>query len=157
MKKLVLIRHAEAEQNLKNIADFDRPLTQLGKQDAIQMAAFLRKKGSLPQHVISSPALRALTTAHIFTVTLGLNDAETDAKIYEADANALLQVVDQMDEQHEVIALVGHNPGISNLLYLLTGEVTTMPPCAWAEIVLEADLWPEVSGNTGKLVQYQYP
>lgn len=157
MKKLIVIRHAEAEQNLETSADFNRALTESGKLDAARMADLLLKKGTVPQIIISSSALRAVTTAHIFTVTLGLKDAAPNIKIYEANVNSLLQIITGLNDQHEAVGLVGHNPGISNLLYALTGKITTMPTAAWAEIELEVDSWSEVSGDTGKFIQYQYP
>lgn len=157
MKKLFLIRHAEAEPIAEGLTDFDRPLTPSGKQDAAQMAALLLSKGTVPQFIITSPALRALTTAHIFRVTLGLKDAQANPDIYEANADILLEIVNQLDNQCQIVALVGHNPGVSNLLYYLTDKITTMPTCGWAELELEAETWAEVSGNTGKILQYQYP
>lgn len=157
MKKLVLIRHAEAEPYTGTQIDFDRPLTNSGKQEAAQMAAYLLTKASVPGIIVSSPALRALTTAHIFSATLGLDDGKTDPEIYEANTNTLLRIVNLFDDGFEVAGLVGHNPGVSNLLYFLTGKITTMPTGCWAEIELEAETWAEVSGNSGKLVQYQHP
>ncbi|MVN22296.1 SixA phosphatase family protein [Mucilaginibacter arboris] len=156
MKKLILIRHAEAESILESLTDFDRPLTSKGKQDAAQMAAFLLNSGNLPQITITSPAVRALATAHIFTATLGLDDAVINAKIYEANVDALLQLLNRLEDQYETACLVGHNPGISNLLYFLTGKITTIPTAAWAEVELEADRWAEVSSGTGKMLQYKY-
>lgn len=157
MKKLVLIRHAEAELLAENLDDFDRPLTTAGKQEAAQMAAFLLTKASMPNIIISSPALRALTTAHIFSATLGLDNAKTDSEIYEAHTKILLRIINFLDDEYEVAGLVGHNPGVSNLLHLLTGKITTMPAGSWVEIELEAEKWAEVSSNTGQLIQYQHP
>lgn len=157
MKTLVLIRHAQAEDSEDKISDFDRALTNSGKRDAVKMAKLLKESGFLPQNFISSNALRALTTANIFTNTLNLEDPETTFKIYEANVRALLQLITQIKKAHDVIALVGHNPGVSNLLYHLTGKITTMPTCAFAIVALEVDNWSEVSGGTGKVIQYSYP
>ncbi len=155
MKKLVLIRHAEAET--EKLSDFERELTVTGKQDAAKMAALLLNKAALPEIIICSPALRALATAQIFTVTLGLEKAETNPNIYEAATGTLLQLINRLDNQNQIVALAGHNPGMSNLLYELTGKITTMPTCAWAEVELHADNWAEVGSGCGKLIQYQYP
>jgi phosphohistidine phosphatase len=156
MKKLILIRHAEAEPETEELQDFERPLTTFGKQNAAEMATLLLNQSSFPQTIICSPALRALTTAQIFTATLGLKEAETNLKIYEANADTLFQLINQLNDQYETVGLVGHNPGVSNLLYYLTSKITTMPTCASAEVELEADSWAEVTGNCGELVQYQY-
>lgn len=157
MKKIVLIRHAEAEPETENIPDFERKLTVVGKQNAAKMAAYLLNQATLPEAVICSPAIRALTTAQIFTVTLGLEEAKTNLNIYEADTDTLLKIINRSDNQNQIIALVGHNPGVSNLLYELTGKITTMPTCAWAAIALHANNWAEVDRNCGKIIQYQYP
>ncbi len=157
MRKLVLIRHAEAKPEMENSTDFDRPLSSSGKKDAAQMAGVLLQKGILPQIIISSPALRALTTANIFTAALSSEGLKTNADIYEAHEDTLLHIVNHLDDQYKVAGLVGHNPGISNLLYLLAGKVITMPTCAWAIVELEAESWAQVSSDTGKLIQFQHP
>ncbi len=157
MRKLVLIRHAEAKPEMENSTDFDRPLSSSGKKDAAQMAGVLLQRGILPQIIISSPALRALTTANIFTAALSSEGLKTNADIYEAHEDTLLEIVNHLDDQYKVAGLVGHNPGISNLLYLLTGKVITMPTCAWAIVELEAESWTQVSSDTGKLIQFQHP
>ncbi len=157
MKKLILIRHAEAEPETSITTDFDRPLTDSGKKEAAKTAAFLLNKCSAPETIVSSPALRALATAEIFAATFGMDEVKSNQKIYEADVNSLLQIITQTDNQYAVAALVGHNPGISNLLYSLTDKITTIPTAAWAEVELEAESWDEVSTAIGKLLQYQYP
>lgn len=156
MKKLILIRHAEAGHQSKTLTDFGRTLTPSGKQDAAKMAILLNR-ASVPQVIISSPALRALTTAQIFTATLGLDDAGIKADIYEATADTLLRIVNHLDDRYQVIALVGHNPGVSNFLHKLSGKITTMPTASFVEIALEVESWAEVSGDLGTLIRYQYP
>ena len=157
MKVLVLIRHAEAENNSEQISDFTRPLTTTGKSDAVKMAVLLKKAGTVPQTMISSLALRALTTANIFSSTLNLKEPQTDKRIYEAEVEALLAVINSMVDQNQTAALVAHNPGISNLLYYLTGKMTTMPTCAFAVISFETEHWNQVSAGTGELLQYSFP
>ena len=157
MKTLVLIRHAKAENNLKETTDFDRPLTTSGKQEAVKMAELLKKSGTATPFFISSPALRALTTANIFSSTFNTETPQTDETIYEAEVEALLAVINSINNQNQTAALVGHNPGISNLLYYLTGKMTTMPTCAFAIIEFETDNWKEISAGTGKLKEYIYP
>lgn len=157
MKKLVLIRHAEAEPETGSISDFDRNLTNAGKKDAAKMAAILLNNTPVPEIMISSPAARALETAHIFAATFGLDNVKTEPKIYEASAETLLQIINLFDDRYNIVHLVGHNPGISNLLYKLTVEITTMPTSSWVEIELKADSWVQISADSGILLQYQFP
>lgn len=156
MKKIVLIRHAEAESETSSISDFDRNLTNAGKKDAAKMAATLLNNTPVPEIIFSSPATRALETAHIFAATFGLDNVKTEPKIYEASAETLLQIVNLFDDKYNVVHLVGHNPGISNLLYKLTAEITTMPTSAWVEVELKANSWTEISADCGILLQYQF-
>ncbi len=157
MKKLVLIRHAEAEPETSSINDFDRKLTSAGKKDAAKMAAMLLNNTPVLEIIISSPAARALETAHIFAATFGFDDVKTEPKIYEASAETLLCIINLFEDKYDVVHLVGHNPGVSNLLYKLTTEITTMPTSAWVEVALEADSWAEISADSGILLQYQFP
>jgi len=157
MKKLILIRHGEAEPETNSTSDFDRNLTDRGKKDAAKMAAMLLNRVPAPEIIISSPAFRAINTAHIFAATFGFDDVNPDAAIYEASAETLLKIVNQLSDDQMVACLVGHNPGVSNLLYTLTGEITTMPTSAWVEVELNAENWAEASADTGKLLQYQHP
>ncbi|RYY22738.1 MAG: hypothetical protein EOP41_06940, partial [Sphingobacteriaceae bacterium] len=120
MKKLILIRHGEAEPETSRTDDFNRNLTVSGKQDAAKMAALLLNKSDFPNHMISSTAVRALNTAHIFAATFGFDDVTTEVQIYEASAETLLKIICQLSDAHETVCLIGHNPGVSNLLYLLT-------------------------------------
>lgn len=157
MKKLVLIRHAEAEPENGSISDFDRNLTNAGKKDAAKMAAILLNNTPVPEIIISSPSTRASETAHIFAATFGLDDVKTEPKIYEARAETLLQIINLFDDKYDIVHLVGHNPGVSNLLYMLTAEITTMTTSAWVEVELKADSWTEISADCGSLLQYQFP
>jgi phosphohistidine phosphatase len=157
MKTLVLIRHAQSENVNNDISDFDRALTKTGKHDAADIAQLLKEAGIVPQIFISSTALRALTTATIFTDTFNSKEPETTFEIYEANVPALLRVVTGMDNTNEIAAVVGHNPGVSDLLYYLSGKITTMPTCAFAVVELKTDSWNEVSGGSGELIQYSHP
>lgn len=155
MKKLVLIRHAEAEPETNS--DFDRKLTDAGKQDAAKMAAILFNNTAAPEIIISSTAARALETAHIFAATFGLDEVKMELKIYEATAETLLQIINLLDDNYDVVHLVGHNPGVSNLLHKLTAEITTMPTSSWVEVEVEANNWAEISADSGIILQYQFP
>ena len=156
MKKLLLIRHAKAV-HVNGMNDFERPLKPSGIEDATMMAQRLHTHGIIPQLIISSPALRTITTANIFSEHLAVHAVETNEHIYEASEGALLQVIDKFPGERDFIALVGHNPGISEILYYLTGESKDMATCAVAVIEFDLDKWSEVSLNNGNLLHYDKP
>jgi len=156
MKKLLLIRHAKAEKDT-SVKDIDRPLKYTGIQDARFMAEKLKDSSLVPQIIITSPALRTKTTAEIFADHLLLPDPTINKVIYEASQQTLLKVINQLPNQYDFIALVGHNPGISQVLYYLTGEVKEVHTSTVAVIDFENDDWASVSGDIGKLVFFSWP
>ncbi|MGZ3871732.1 MAG: SixA phosphatase family protein [Mucilaginibacter sp.] len=156
MKKLLLIRHAKAEKDTAG-KDIDRPLKYTGMQDAGFMADRLKQHLLVPQIVVCSPSLRTKTTAEIFTEHLGLPAPSINKAIYEASEKALLKVIQGFPDQYDFIALVGHNPGISQILYYLTGEVRDVHTSTIALINFEIDDWASVSMDLGKLVYYSSP
>lgn len=156
MKKLLLIRHAKAEKDTP-VKDFDRPLKYTGIQDATFMADRLKDESIIPQLIITSPALRTKTTAEIFADSFGLPDPTSVKKIYEASEQTWVKVINQLPNEHNFIAVVGHNPGVSQILYYLTGEAREVHTCTTALIEFEADEWAEISEDMGKLVYYSSP
>jgi phosphohistidine phosphatase len=156
MKQLLLIRHAKAEKDT-SVKDIDRPLKYIGIQDAAFMAERLKDKGYIPQMIVTSPALRTKTTAEIFADHFLLPDPGINKKIYEASQQALLHVINQLPGQNDFVALVGHNPGIAQILYYLTGEAREVHTSTVALIEFETDDWASVSRDTGKLVYYSWP
>lgn len=156
MKKLLLIRHAKATHQPGYI-DFERPLTSKGLEQCETITARLIKGNIKPQFLVASPALRTLSTANVFTQELALDAATTFPDIYDASESTLLKVIYNLPDEHDFIALVGHNPGISQVLYTLSGEPREMPTCAIALIEFEADNWMELHEGSGKLTLFDSP
>lgn len=156
MKKLLLIRHARATHET-GFVDFERPLQESGLQDAAIMAGRLKENNLVPQMLIASPALRTLSTANVFSQHLTLPHAQTDRTIYEATITELMKVVSALPDNYDFIALVGHNPGMSDLLYYLTGQLQDVPTCAMMLIEFDTDRWNEIIEDSGNLVFYDYP
>src|SRR2546427_2259563 len=119
MKKLYLVRHAKSSWDNVEMNDFDRPLNERGTKDAPHMANVLKQRRVFPDRMISSPAVRALTTCKAFAKELGFdkNNIITIDKLYHASADTWLQVLQSLKEHKhdkEDVALVfGHNPGIT--------------------------------------------
>jgi phosphohistidine phosphatase len=156
MKKLLLIRHAKATHE-SGYVDFDRPLKQSGMQDSVLMATLLKGQLQIPQIIITSPALRTKTTAEIFANHFKLPVPGEDKRIYEASENTWVKVINSLPDEHDFIGIVGHNPGISQILYYLTSQLKEMPTCAVAVITFENDTWQSISEEDGKLVHFDSP
>jgi phosphohistidine phosphatase len=152
MKTLLLLRHAKSSWQEADLRDFDRPLNKRGTKAAPLMGNFMRARAVRPDLIVSSPALRARTTAALVAESGELQaELRYDERIYEADLNALLKVVSQLDEAAETVLLVGHNPGFQELLKFLTGEEHEFPTAALAYIALETDKWSDAGQGSGRL------
>lgn len=142
MKTLILVRHAKSDRkNDPTIEDFDRPLNARGEQDASLMAERLAESGLRIDALVSSPALRARSTAGAFSRKLNL-PLQTDKCIYEAGVTQLLKTVRSFSDQHSAVILVGHNPGLSEFLRYLTDEnYADLPTAGVAVVELPLKFW----------------
>lgn len=159
MKKLTLIRHAKSDWNSGVARDFDRPLNRRGKKAAPLMAARILQRGSVPDLLVSSPAQRAVETAVLLADELELPQEQIvyQQNIYEATPLTLVDIVRGLpDVEH--IALIGHNPGLSELgLWLCIQAPEWLPTCAVLELELAVADWSAVSSGCATLLYYDYP
>lgn len=152
MKYLTLIRHAKSSWGNASLRDFDRPLNERGLSDAPRIGAYLQESDfPAVDRIISSPALRAKTTAGIIARALGA-DSESiilEAGIYEASLPHLLNLIRGFEDPAKHIILVGHNPGFEQLARALdpafAGDGEKFPTCGLAHIDLAVEYWVEVA------------
>lgn len=159
-KQLLIVRHAKSDWGNAGLADFDRPLNKRGHANAPEMAERLVKQQIVPELIVSSPALRALTTAKYFAEVWGIpsDSILQESEIYEANVKSLLTVITNFDNQFNQIALFGHNPGLTDLAnYLSNGHIYNMPTSSVVIIEFPFDNWEEISANTGKVLLFDYP
>ena len=156
MKKLLLIRHAKAVHDL-SYDDFERPWKHSGIKDAEFMAERLISEKIIPKQLITSPALRTVSTADIFAQYLSLAKAKEDLRIYDASRLTLLDVINGFDNTKDFIGLVGHNPTLEQIIHYLTGNAVDFPTCAIALIEFDLDDWAAVSAQTGTIKWYSVP
>jgi phosphohistidine phosphatase len=148
MRELILMRHAEATSAAGATDDFQRPLTNHGRELVLRAAHAMAVEHGAPQLIICSPALRTLQTAELLLQTQSLPPAvlRTESSIYLATVTTLQRLVRQTDDAVMRLLLIGHNPGISQLLQTLTpghgrrGLATAqfaclpLPMLRWAEL-----------------------
>jgi len=158
-KKLYVVRHAKSDWSHEGMSDFDRPLNERGMRNAPFMADRFAEAAHAIDFILTSPANRAITTAGFFKRRLGLSEEQwdTERRIYEADANRLLSIVNGLDDASTSVMLVGHNPGLSSLVNLLTGEWVVMSTCSIAEIEVPFNSWSMVSAGTCNLLSFDFP
>jgi phosphohistidine phosphatase len=158
-KQLLIIRHAKSDWDDPKLADFDRPLNKRGHRDAPQMARKLLKKHIVPQQLVSSPAKRAITTAEYFADVFQLDKKHIrkEKDIYEASSSQLLKVVNSLDNHYDIIAIFGHNPGLSDLAINLCNQHIEMPTCGAVLVNFPFDAWEMISNGTGELEFFDFP
>ncbi|MEK6279346.1 MAG: histidine phosphatase family protein [Acidobacteriota bacterium] len=152
MKNLLLLRHAKSSWKKPNLSDFDRPLNERGQKAAQIVGRFLRKQEFEVDLVISSPAVRARQTIErVLSSAKWTPEVRFDQRIYEASPTTLLEVVSQIDEDRKSVLLVGHNPGMEELLTLLVGKEEPMPTAALAKISISIKRWDKIEGSKAAL------
>lgn len=152
MKTLLLMRHAKSSWKDAGLRDFERPLNERGRKSAPLMGRLLRRRKTLPDLVVSSPAERARETTALVAESAALRaPARFDERIYEATPATLLEVVAQLDETADTALLVGHNPGMEELIASLTGAQERMPTAAVACVALDVEKWSKARAGAGRL------
>lgn len=158
---LTLIRHAKASVEQRGGGgDFERALAPRGERDVVRMGKRLATAGSTPDLIVSSAALRADQTARAIAVEIGhpLDQIVTSEDLYLASERYLLDSVRATDPAVRHLALVGHNPGLSDLWGWLTDDYgTNLPTCGIARLELETESWREVIPGCALLVDFDYP
>ncbi len=158
MKKLFIIRHAKSDWEDSSLDDFDRPINKKGEKNAPFMGQILANKNIKPDLIISSPALRAITTAQLIAKEVNYEKNITPNQyIYEAYVTSLQEIIEYIHDSNETVFLVGHNPGVSALAYMLCDLKENLPTCSIVEIEFNCNSWMDASKGNSKLVSYDYP
>jgi phosphohistidine phosphatase len=139
----VLVRHAHAEWPNYTGTDFDRPLTPQGFADARATAIAIRDAGHRPGLLLTSPALRTMQTTGVIAATLGLpeNSVLPASQLYNAGPEILQAELRKAFLAADVVMLVAHNPGISELARALTGNpaFAALRPAHWLHVARPRD------------------
>ncbi len=160
MKSLILVRHGKSSWDHPGLADFDRPLSGRGQRDAPRMAKRLQRRGAKPDVIVSSPARRALETARIFAMQLGINEERLilEKNIYEASWQELLDIVRGLHDSWQCVMLVGHNPGFTSLASQLGREAPdNIPTSGCASLALAVHHWHAVRPDQNADLEFDYP
>jgi phosphohistidine phosphatase len=123
-RELLILRHGKSDWGT-GLDDFSRPITDRGKRSAQRVGVWLAEQGLQPDYVVSSPAERAITTTQKALKAMG-GDAKgikRDRRIYAAGLNTLLAVLEDVPTNAKRVLIVGHNPGLEELLEHLVGSV----------------------------------
>ena len=159
MKTLLLLRHAKSSWKNSDADDHERSLNKRGKKDAPRMGRLLRDENLLPDLIVSSSAKRCRKTLErVIQGSSYRGESRISGELYEANAQGLRDFLSHLPESANRILLVGHNPGLEELLEPLVGVYTPLSTAAVARVELPIDSWRDLTQETrGNLVNVWQP
>ena len=162
MKSIYLVRHAKSDWGYEGLADIDRPLNKRGCHDAHMMSNLMKSKKILPDLIITSPAVRAISTALIFCLNFNLLPSTIiiEPNLYDTDIKQYFEIIAKIENSHNNIMLFGHNPIITELANSLTIPFTeNIPTCGIVGICqsMKIDHWRGFKDTLAELTLYDYP
>lgn len=158
MKTLYLLRHSKSSWSTPSLDDFDRPLNERGKRDAPFMGDILAKKNIFPQFFVTSPALRAVKTSEVIAkkINYPIGSIIKERNLYEASALDILSVIKKTDNKIESLMLVGHNPGMTDLINIISNrKMDNLPTSGIVCLKKETESWDD--DDEWEFVFIEYP
>lgn len=168
MKILGLFRHAKSDWNDARLRDFDRPLNARGRKGAAVMGQHIAEQGVSWDRIIASPAVRVAQTIEIAEEAAGhAPPINWDRRIYLASSATLLDLLRDQEGDPKSIIMVGHNPGLEDLIFDLVPDdgssplrdivEAKFPTAAYAVLELDVDNWSDVEEGCARLVHLVRP
>lgn len=160
MKRITLLRHAKSSWDDPGLSDFDRPLNPRGRRNAPEMGRRLKARDQVPDLLISSPALRAVTTARMVAREMGFPEGRIieEPSLYHASEGRIMAIVNSLESLAGHLMLVGHNPGFSDFANCLSeARIDNLPTAAIFCVDFDVDDWSEVVPGEGRFVYFDYP
>jgi len=159
-KTLILVRHAKSSWRDTTLNDIQRPLNKRGNRDAPKMGEHMVKRNILPEVIFSSPGLRALTTARLISVKIGIAPSEiiVEDDLYTFNSEDLITFIKSISDNYNKVMIVGHNPAITDLTNYFSGsKINNVPTCGVAVLKFSIDSWKKVSKKKAVLKSFDYP
>jgi phosphohistidine phosphatase len=164
VKRVFLLRHAKSAWDDPGLRDRDRPLAPRGRKAAKRLARWARKHAVRPQLVICSSAARAQQTMQLVLPSLGEPEVWVEVTLYAADAETLLGRIRALPDEVDEAMLVGHNPGLMDVLLLLAAPgklrnraAVNVPTAAFAELEADVGRWAEMTPGEARLTEFVVP
>jgi phosphohistidine phosphatase len=146
VKRLLILRHAKSSWANSSISDWQRPLNERGLRDAPRAGEWLRERALTPDLILTSDAVRARTTAEAVARAAGYSqEIRIEPSLYHARPDDVLAVLGGVSAEARTVLVVGHNPGLEELVQQLTGEHHDLPTAALVHIAMAIAVWSDVT------------
>ena len=152
MKKLIILRHGKAELQRFDLDDFDRALIERGRKNAFDMGKFIAEKFGVPDLILSSAAKRAHQTALLAAEGIGYpqNSVKADEDLYFVTPKWMLKVLKELPDAIKSCILVGHNPGLTDLINDFGVLLDNLPTASAACFEFDVNSWADIATNKAR-------
>jgi len=160
MQTLYLVRHAKSDWNNPELLDIERPLNAKGYRDAHTMSNWLKNQKIIPKLLISSNAIRAISTALIFSKNLETDSSKIsiEPNLYETNEKEYLKIIHSVDDTIKSVILFAHNPTLTLLAnYLAKPFADTISTCGIVGLRIKSNHWKDFDFQKAELFLYEYP
>ena len=160
MKQILLVRHAKSSWDDPSLSDFDRPLNDRGENDAPIMAKKMKERKIKLDALITSPAKRAKQTCKYFAKELDIRKKKIVEveELYEAGPDNFYNVIENLKNKWDRVAIFSHNPGVSSFANFLTDtHIDDMPTCAVFAIKADLKKWKDFREAKKEFWFFDYP
>jgi len=160
MKTVILVRHAKSDWGDPSLSDVDRPLNQRGKRDAPEMAKRLKDRGLKIDALITSPAKRARKTAVVFCKELEMKRDRfiEEPDLYGASEEEFYEVLENLRDKFDCVALFSHNPGLTDFAnQLTTMRVDNIPTTGIVAVRADCGKWSDFKEAKKEFLFFDYP
>lgn len=160
MKYLTLIRHAKSSWEFPGLTDKERPLAKRGRKGAEKIAAHNSVLLDEVETFYCSTALRATQTIDLLSrfAEIPLSKQEYNDSLYIFDHKVLIQFIKRLADRFQSIAIIGHNPALTELVNSLTEySLENIPTCGLVRIRIDSESWKDIENSDCKLVYFDCP
>lgn len=168
MKTLGIWRHAKSDWNDRSARDFDRPLNGRGRKGAAIMGRHIASQPIWWDRIVASPAVRVAQTIEIGAQAAKITPlVRWDRRIYLASSATLIDLLREQDGDPATMLIVGHNPGLEDLIFDLVPDdgsnplrdivEVKYPTAAFARLELDIANWADLQEGCGRLIELTRP
>ena len=158
MKTIFIVRHSKSSWKNINLSDYDRPLNKRGKKDAEIMSIELLKKNISIDFLLSSSSKRTIITSKYFIDKIKINKYEFFDSLYHASSDKIYSSIIELKNEFNKVMIVGHNPGLTNVINLLTNlSLYNLPTSGIVIIEFDIPYWNEIKPRLGKVKWMKFP
>lgn len=160
MKTLVLVRHAKSDWGYDFLKDIDRSLNERGYRDAYYQSKWYAEHNEQAQLIVSSPAIRAISTALIFARQLKYDEQKISIQhgIYAATMDEFLNTIHKLSDDIDYAMFFGHNPTITNVCNFLSTDfyIDNIPTCGIVRLEFTTASWQAIGSTKATKTDYKF-